>query len=98
MAMSSFLWEMILCMPAIMLCLTEKKNPVPAMPERDQLFCVRNQEKRTRELHSGQLHFLLQLHNTLAKCAICIHKILYRLAGVDNSSVIAATEMFSNGL
>jgi hypothetical protein len=32
------------CSPAIMLCLIEKKNPVPVKPERDQLFCVRNQE------------------------------------------------------
>jgi hypothetical protein len=36
---------------AIRLCLIEKKNPVLAMPERDQIFCVRakpgEQEKTT---------------------------------------------------
>lgn len=65
--------------------------------ETGSIFCV-CETKRTRKLHSGQLHFLLQLHYAFAECTIGIHKILYRLAGVDNSSVVAATEMFSDGL
>lgn len=80
---------------AIMDCLIEKKNPSRCAEGINYFAC---ETKRTRKLHSGQLHLLLQLHYAFAECTVGIHQILYRLAGVNNRSVVAATEMFSDGL
>lgn len=82
--------------PAIMLCHIEKKNPSRSAEGIKYFACAKPSEQE--KLHSGQLYLLLQLHYAFAECTIGIHKILYRLAGVDNGSVIAATEMFSDGL
>ena len=46
------------------------------------------------KLHSGQLNFLLEFQYTFLEKTVGIHKILYRLATVNDRGMIAASEMF----
>ena len=48
-------------------------------------------------LHGRQLHFLLQFHHTFPECAIRIHQIFDRLAGMDNCRMIPASKMLPDG-
>ena len=49
-------------------------------------------------LHGSQLHLLLELHHILAEKAVGIHQILYRLAGMDDSSMIPPAKVLADGL
>jgi hypothetical protein len=69
------------------------------------LSCQKKSPKLLREfgtffylinkLHSCQLYFLLKLQYIFAEYAISIHQILYSLAGMNNSSMVAASKMFA---
>jgi hypothetical protein len=47
------------------------------------------------KLHSCQLYFLLKLQHIFTEYTIGIHQILYGLAGMNNSSMVAASKMFA---
>jgi len=47
------------------------------------------------KLHSCQLYFLLKLQYIFAEYTIGIHQILNCLAGMNNSSMVTATKMFT---
>ena len=54
--------------------------------------------KRTRlQLHGRQLYFLLKFDNTFFEKVIGIHKVFYGLTTVNDSCMVSATEMFTNG-
>jgi hypothetical protein len=65
---------------------------VPPHPERSRRVGAEG------VLHGRQLYFLLQFQNTFFEQAVGIHQVLYRLATVDHRSMVAAAEMFANGL
>ena len=49
-------------------------------------------------LHRGQLNFLLEFHDVLAKETVGVHEILDGLARMDHGGVVAAAEVFTDGL